>query len=1029
MTLDVLSTSRYVPPGSYIGQKIRPSLGALIGSPRIPCYVGRGSKFMLSEDDAVRRSYLYDVLVTFDPITYQGPLTYEADPDQTVAQLVTNDGSIIAANDWNYVANVDDDDSWTLVSISPDTYDVNTTYYLSYQSVSRSVKDPIPYSDLRGVLRCATVPTVQFYEESQDYLLDKTLAVIADQAATPIGGDVEYNEYTAAATSTPVTTADPVPPSPAITGTYTGVYNRTYTITCVSNTVDAPGAGDNTYVFTWSAVPAQAGGVSQLPQKPMAWEDAEGDDYQFSFITSTDGTREITVPANAVLALDGGLTVDFSGLSADDLLLLDARLAGDDTYTFDATGIALLELDPRLSVDAPRYTTATTVVQVGTGTGTITPNVTGYLGTWNRRYLVRIDEYTTDPSPAIASIGFSWWCVGEQEGEVISYESGTEAAVAGNVDDDFTMGDLVMGFSLGTQTGAALLYVAEDTYTFDVQTPRIHYNGYDTRVNTIICTAATLGTSATFAWTSDVPEGSYGVAQVVTPITQLNMGNNLLLFGRNITGGITASNRFSATSHTVSDPGDRFQLTATNTGYIDWSLPFAETENFTTTDVGTDISGTITTVAGATYATLQYVPNSSTEVWVVDADGTTVSHSWVTDTQYVYFATAPTGTVTVTYRHRGREPDPGQEYYFTGQYARPASSYNTPLRFLTDEDARTFMAPAGTLNHLATMCDIAFDNGAPAVYVVQVLDTDGDGVYVDADYRTAIAATELNSNITDVIVLDRPTVLGTALINNEQMNNPFQARERMLWHGAAQDTSIGSVNTADTLVYTAKVTMRTAATAAGRDTRVMSACTYCKRTITLPNKEQVQLTLDGSFVAGALAALQASFNTPTETLLKKQIAGFDEIETFNDAENLLLGAANIIYFSDSGSGVYIIEESTTTDGDETSAAAQFQNATRKVRNQLNANVIAAVPPSAQVGVQLVRTALMEVILSMVSGGELAQYQDENGTSRKLDPSTDIIIFRDSTTATLYHFQYAIWLRRPIKRMFGLFSTDSALVQQ
>jgi len=61
---------------------------------------------------------------------------------------------------------------------------------------------------------------------------------------------------------------------------------------------------------------------------------------------------------------------------------------------------------------------------------------------------------------------------------------------------------------------------------------------------------------------------------------------------------------------------------------------------------------------------------------------------------------------------------------------------------------------------------------------------------------------------------------------------------------------------------------------------------------------------------------------------------------------------------------------------------------------------------------------------LVTRGIVGRYQDAGGNERPIDPDADVVVFRDDTDVTLYHFFFAYWLKTTIKRLFGLYSVNS-----
>jgi len=383
----------------------------------------------------------------------------------------------------------------------------------------------------------------------------------------------------------------------------------------------------------------------------------------------------------------------------------------------------------------------------------------------------------------------------------------------------------------------------------------------------------------------------------------------------------------------------------------------------------------------------------------------------------------------VTYDHRGDEPTPGDIYYFTASYVRPSTSYDSPFRVLTRDDAFTLLAPAASDNDLYIMADLAFDNAVSGIYVCQASDSDLDGNYTTQDYKRAIEATEGQPEVTDLIVLNKASALPDAIASNVRTSNPFARKFRMLWWGCSTGTTIGSETESGTLIYTARKTLQVYGNSPAHGTRVLVAPTTATKTIILPTGQAYACPLNGSFVAGQIAALNASFSEPADTLLWKTLPGFDEIEVYTTPENILLGGASILFMEDIGSGVYRCGESITVDTSsieyhEVSAMNQQIYVTAYVRQSVEEAVVSMVPDGVPDGLAMVRGAVVLALKTLLSQNKIATYEDDQGNERQLNPITDVIVFRDTTDRTLYHFKYAYYLRYPIKRLFGLYTVDS-----
>lgn len=603
--------------------------------------------------------------------------------------------------------------------------------------------------------------------------------------------------------------------------------------------------------------------------------------------------------------------------------------------------------------------------------------------------------------------------------------------------------------TLGLSSGP---FAVGDSFTFKVQAPRQFYQQKDNRA--IILTTDSIappgvGSGAVgVSYTTNTPEGGFGI---ITPAPEDNsvspsssawrsgrftLAGNILGAFRNMHAGPTTSAVSAGNRHVAAN---KFSFSATINGTIDWSLVSKATETIAKKDILTDVIGTITGAAASPYIILANIPENGTVPVVTEADtGLPISYTLVTtpqgdNTQYLVFVTKPTVDVKVEYIYRGAEPSPGQIYYVTSKHVRPDELYNQPTLIRSLDDGRRLLAPSEATNHLYIMNEIAMgDIGAPAIYIVQVKDSDGDGLFTDVDFSDAIAASEAPRSISDLVVLSHFSTLSQQLNSVNKMADPFKRRFRMTWIGAPIGTAIGSEDEANTLISLSQRTLQVYGANPAHGTRVLVGATSCTRDVKLENNVITEVTLDGSFVAGGLAALNASFADPADTLLRKTLAGFKVIQTYGDIEspnNLALGAANIIFFTDQGGGLFRIEEDITTD----TFAPDFHlinNMNQKmfvvkqVRNELDSKLIGLIVPSAEAGVGLVRGFLVQELSNLLGGGFIGRYQKSDGTERPIDPGKDVIVFRDQADPTLYHVLFAFWLKNEIKRIFGLYSVNS-----
>ena len=99
---ELLYTTKYVKPGCYIGQIITPS-SSIATAPRIPTAIGKGSRYALSNNATVVRSYVYDEDITFSVTSpYIATLKNPALMDTDKATLIrVSDNSEIPDSKWS----------------------------------------------------------------------------------------------------------------------------------------------------------------------------------------------------------------------------------------------------------------------------------------------------------------------------------------------------------------------------------------------------------------------------------------------------------------------------------------------------------------------------------------------------------------------------------------------------------------------------------------------------------------------------------------------------------------------------------------------------------------------------------------------------------------------------------------------------------------------------------------------------------------------------------------------------------------
>jgi len=572
-------------------------------------------------------------------------------------------------------------------------------------------------------------------------------------------------------------------------------------------------------------------------------------------------------------------------------------------------------------------------------------------------------------------------------------------------------------------------FVVGDSWLMQAKAPRRDYAGKDDRNYAITINSVVPDNSVTFTWNSLTPEGNWGQVTLAGtgagfPDTKVDLPDDVRLMFRNLepsAGGPPAPTIYG---------NDTFSFAAINDNQIDWSLTQRSSQTIAEDDITQDVAGNVTGFPLTYFLVLDSTPTSVLRVKEADS-GDPISYTWITDTPYIMFATDPAENVVVDYEFRGNEPDPGNSYFVTANRKRLDAEFDTPIRYLTVEEARLGLYPSSTENHLWMMAEIAFETEFFGCYTVMVRSAADNNPHTTNDYRRAIDATETKADITDLVVLSHFASLGYSKSSIETENDPFVAHERLLWVGPQTGTQIGDAETPNTLVYLARTTLQFSPNSPGKGNVILLGNTSCTKTFTLEDGTSTVIPMDGSFIAGYTAALTASFNDPALTILRRDCTAFDTMQTWNEKEEELVGGASITFLSEVGTAIYRYNESVTVDTtevalNEISARTQEHYVVRRVRNELDTALIGLVPPSPLAGQIIVQDQLVKSLGGIAAENIIAPYGSELNPpqERPIDPSNDVVVFVDEIDQRLYHFKFFFNTRLPIKRLFGLYSVNT-----
>ena len=383
----------------------------------------------------------------------------------------------------------------------------------------------------------------------------------------------------------------------------------------------------------------------------------------------------------------------------------------------------------------------------------------------------------------------------------------------------------------------------------------------------------------------------------------------------------------------------------------------------------------------------------------------------------------------------GKNPAQGKEYFVTYKGVRPDAEFNRPILSTSFDQ---FIAQVGRVsmkNSLALAGQIVFEQKPPFVYSIQVKKSDPTTAAAkDIDYTDAIKGAELNPDLTDIVILGHPTVfaggvkplvraaLRDHVIDQSSLQNKA---EREGWFGMRVGTGVGDGETPGTFVYVATQELQVAADSPGRGRFVLCAPSFCKKTYRFPDGSVKQVTLDSTYLAAGCAGLMASFLSPSEGMLRKEVVGFDEVEelAIPDRNFLASQGVNVI---NSRAGLNVVFDPTSTDQSsaefkELNVMAQKDNIVKQVRFATDQALIGVVPDDLAQFVFELKTVVAGQLNSAIADGTIAAFQNDNGTRRDIDLANDIIVRRRQSDPTAYDFRFSFFVKFIVKRLFGTFS--------
>jgi len=398
------------------------------------------------------------------------------------------------------------------------------------------------------------------------------------------------------------------------------------------------------------------------------------------------------------------------------------------------------------------------------------------------------------------------------------------------------------------------------------------------------------------------------------------------------------------------------------------------------------------------------------------------------------------GTITQPYTVTGvgRRPAFGSTYYCTYDYTRPTTDYSTAFRVYDPDQLYEYTTRLNLGNYINNaLCvagDIAFENGASSLYLIQINDSTDPGTPTQTQIDTAIAVAENYSLITDILTLDTSQeTMVTQMLHVADQSSILEKHYRRGWFGMARGTDVGDPDTVGTLVYAATQTLQPGNTSSARGRLILVAPPEASRTLTMDTGQEITVDLDGTYVAAAVAAIYTALPSPSSALIGKLITGFNSegFETYLRGERYTLaGNGTTVVTLDAGRFVLLDPLTTEAGGgkvvqfEEPASSAQKDAVTRAVDTLLTNNVVGIVPDDLSDFLSEIKKWILLGILANINNGSIASYRDASGLPRDIDATTDIQVFQSATDPRTFYFKYWFNLKYPAKRFFGEYSVDN-----
>lgn len=246
----------------------------------------------------------------------------------------------------------------------------------------------------------------------------------------------------------------------------------------------------------------------------------------------------------------------------------------------------------------------------------------------------------------------------------------------------------------------------------------------------------------------------------------------------------------------------------------------------------------------------------------------------------------------------------GATYFVTYRYVRPSTDYKYKI-FYNYNDVVNDLGDDVPTNTLVMIAKLALKvYNIPAISVVQVPATETSN-----DYSTALDLIKYRDVQTVCALTNSSTVQALVAAHVRERSLAVNGRYRIAYMGAANGTAIGTESNSSSI--------RGMAVGYQYERVIFVNATRAKYYYnSLTTGEELTATVEGEFIAAAVAAYRDSFSYPATTLLNKTIPGLELYEEDYDdyyADNMLknAGSSSVFLLKNATGGMKVIDDLTT----------------------------------------------------------------------------------------------------------------------